>query len=75
MKCLLYFRITTMKEDISAKLCKLYGPPPPGDADYYRGQCLRLEEPDTHSNSSNEWVHEVWFDSDEDLGYYTGYDE
>ena len=46
------------------KLCKLYRPPPPGDAEYYRGQCSSLEESDTHSNSSNEWVHEERFDSD-----------
>ena len=57
------------------KPCKLYGPPPPGDAEYYRGQCSSLEESDTHSNSSNEWVHEEWFDSDEDLACYTGYDD
>ena len=55
------------------KPCKLYGPPPPVDAEYYRGQCSTLEESDTHSNSSNEWVHEEWFDADEDLACYTGY--
>ena len=49
------------------KLCKPYGPPPPVDAEYYRGQCLSLAKSDTHSNSSNEWAHEEWFDSDEDL--------
>ena len=54
-------------------LCKLYGPPPPGDAEYYRGQCSRLEESDTYSYSSNECIHEEWFDSDEDLACYTGY--
>ena len=57
------------------KLCKVYGPPPPGDAGYYRGQCSSLEESETHSSSSNEWVHEEWFDSDEDLAFYTGYDD
>ena len=36
------------------KPCKLYGPPPPVDAEYYRRQCSSLEESDTHSNSSNE---------------------
>ena len=56
-------------------LCKLYGPPPPVDAEYYGGQCSSLEESDTHSNCSNEWVHEEWFDSDEDLACYTGYDD
>ena len=55
------------------RLCKLYGPPPPVDAEYYRGQCSSLKESDTHSNSSNEWVHEEWFDSDEELPCYTGY--
>ena len=59
---------------IHPKLCKLYGPPPPGNAEYCRGQCSGLEEPDTHSNSSEEWVHEEWFDPDEDLACYTGYD-
>ena len=57
------------------KLCKLYGPPPPGEAEYYRGQCSSLDESDTHSNSSKEWVHEEWFDSDEDLACFTGYDD
>ena len=57
------------------KLCKLYEPPPPGDAEYYGRQCSSLEGSDTHSNSSNEWVHEEWLDSDEDLACYTGYDE
>ena len=57
------------------KLCKLYVPPPPVDGEYYRGQCSSLEESDTHSNSSNEWVHEEWFDTDEDLACYTGYDD
>ena len=61
--------------DIHPKLCKLYGPLPPGNAEYYRGQCSSLEEPDTHSNSSNDWVHEEWFDSDQDLACYTGYDD
>ena len=60
---------------IGPKLCKLYGPPPVGDAEYYRGQCSSLVESDTHSNSSNEWVHEEWNDSDEDLACYTGYDD
>ena len=39
---------------IHRKFCKLYGPPPPGNAEYYRGQCSGLEEPDTHSNFSEE---------------------
>ena len=55
------------------KLCKLYGPPPPVDAEYYRGECSSLAKSGTHSNSSNEWAHEEWFDSDEDLACYTGY--
>ena len=57
------------------KLCKLYGPLPPVNAEYYRGQCLSLAESGTHSNSSNAWVHEEWLDSDEDLACYTGYDD
>ena len=57
------------------KLCKLYGPLSPVDAEYYGGQCLSLEESDTHSNSANEWVLEEWFDSDEDMACYTGYDD
>ena len=57
------------------KLCKLYGPPPPVDAEYYRGQCSSLAKSGTHSKSSNEWAHEEWFDSDEDLACYTGYDD
>ena len=57
------------------KLCKLYGPPPPVNAEYYRGQCSSLANSGTHSNSSNEWAHEEWFDSDEDLACYTGYDD
>ena len=57
------------------KLCKLNGFSPPVDAEYYRGQCSSLEESDTHSNSWNEWVHEEWFDSDEDLACYTAYDD
>ena len=36
------------------ELCKLYGPPPPVDAEYYRGQCSSLAESGTHSDSSNE---------------------
>ena len=56
------------------KLCKLYGPLPRGNAEYYRGQCSNLEEFDTHSNSSNGRVHEEWFNSDEALACYTGYD-
>ena len=27
---------------IHPKPCKLYAPPPPGDAEYYRGMCLSL---------------------------------
>ena len=57
------------------KLCKLHGPPLPGNEVYYRGQCSGLEEPDTDSYSSKEWVHEEWFDPDEDLACYTGYDD
>ena len=57
------------------KLLKLYGPPPPVDAEYYRGQCSSLAESGTHSNSSNEWAHEEWFDPDEDLACYTGYED
>ena len=34
------------------KLCKLHGPPPPGDAEYFRGQCSSLEESDTQSMGS-----------------------
>ena len=60
---------------IHRKLCKLYVSPPPGNAEYYRGQCSGLEEPDTHSNSSEEWVHDEWFDIDEDLACYMGYDD
>ena len=40
------------------ELCKLYGPPPLVDAEYFRERC---SSPD-------------WFDSDEDLACYTGYD-
>ena len=63
--------------DIDQKFCKLYGCPPLGDAAYYRGQCSSLEQPDTHSNSSEEWVrsHPEWFNPDEDLACYTGYDD
>ena len=57
------------------KLCKLYGPPPPVDAAYYRGQCSSLAKSGTHSSSSNEWAHDEWFDSDADLACYTGYDD
>ena len=32
---------------IDPKFCKLYGCPPQGDAEYHRGQCSSLEEPDT----------------------------
>ena len=39
--------------------CKLCGPPPPVDAEYFRERC---SSPD-------------WFDSDEDLACYTGYDD
>ena len=41
------------------ELCKLYGPPPPVDAEYFRERCL---SPD-------------WFHSDEDLACYMGYDD
>ena len=57
------------------KLCKLYGPLPPVDAEHHRGKCSSLAESGIQSNSSNEWVHEEWFDSDEDLACYTGYDD
>ena len=59
---------------IDPKFCKLHGCPPQGDAEYYRWQCLSLEEPDTQSNSSEKWVHShpEWFDPDEDLSCYTG---
>ena len=62
---------------IQPKHCKLYRPPPQGDAKYYQGPCSGLEEPDTHSNSSEEWVHShsEWFDPGEDLASYTGYDD
>ena len=40
--------------DIDPTFCKLYGYTPQGDAEYYRGQCLSLEEADIHSNSSEE---------------------
>ena len=53
-------------------LCKLYGPPPRVDAEYYRGQCSGRAESGTQSNFSNERIHEEWFDSDEDLACYTG---
>jgi hypothetical protein len=46
--------------DMPPELCKLYGPPPPVDAEYFRERC---SSPD-------------WFDSDdEDLACYTGYDD
>ena len=63
--------------DIYPKICKLYGYSPQGDAIYYGVQCSSLEEPDTHSNSSEELVHShpEWFDPDEDLACYTGYDD
>ena len=57
------------------KLCKLYGPLPPVDAKYFRGQCSSLAKSGNHFNSLNEWAHEEWFDSDEDLACYTGYDD
>ena len=62
---------------IDPNLCKVYGCPPQGDAAYYQGQCSSLEEPDTNSNSSAEWVHShpESFDPDEDLASYTGYDD
>ena len=41
------------------ELCKLYGPLPPVDAEYFRERC---SSPD-------------WFDSDEDLACYTEYDD
>ena len=44
--------------DMQPELCKLYGPSPPVDAEYFRERC---SSPD-------------WFDSDEDLACYTGYD-
>ena len=54
------------------KLCKLYGPLPPVDAEYYGGHCSSLAESGTHSDSWNEGDHEEWFDCDEDLACYTG---
>ena len=57
------------------KLCKLYGSPPLVDAEYYRGHCSSLAESGTHSNSSNEWAHEEWFDSDVHHACYTRYDD
>ena len=60
---------------IEPTLCKLYGLPPPGDAAYYQGQCSSLKESDRPSDPSNAWVHEEWFDSDEDLACYTGHDD
>ena len=63
--------------DIDPNFCKLYGYPLQGKAEYYRGQCSSLEEPDTHSNSSEEWVHSEpeWFIPHESLACYTGYDD
>ena len=63
--------------DIAPKLCGLYGHPPQNDAEYYQGQCSSLEGPDTHSDSSEEWVHSQpeWCDPDEDLTCYTAYDD
>ena len=60
---------------IDAKFCKFYVCPPQGDAEYYRAPCSSPKEPDTHSISSEEWVHSSpeWFDPDEDLACYTGY--
>ena len=62
---------------IHPKFCKLYGPPPQGDAEYHGRQCSGVEEPDTCSNFSEEWVHShaEWFHPDEDLACYTGYDD
>ena len=57
------------------EICKLYGRPPPVDAEHYGGQCSSLAKSGTHSNSSNEWAHEEWFDSDEDLACYMGCDD
>ena len=45
--------------DMQPELCKQYGPPPPVNAEYFRERC---SSPD-------------WFDSDEDLACYTGYDD
>ena len=58
--------------DIDRKFRKLYGYPPQNNAQYYRGQCSSLQEPDTHSNSSEECVHShsAWFGPDEDLTCY-----
>ena len=55
--------------DIDPRFCKLYGYRPQGDVVYSQGQCWSLEEPDTHSNSMEEWVHShpEWVDPDEDL--------
>ena len=40
------------RTNIDPTFCKLYGYPPQNDAEFYRGQCASLEEPDTQSNSS-----------------------
>ena len=63
--------------NIDPKTCKLYGYPPQGDAEYYRGQCLSLKESDAQSNSSEEGdhSHREWFDPDEDFACHTGYDD
>ena len=45
--------------DMQPELCKLYGPPPPVDAEYFQERC---SSPD-------------WFNYDEDLACYTGYDD
>ena len=62
---------------IDPKFCNLYGRPPQRDNQYYRGQCSSFEEPDTHSNSSEEWVnsHPECPGSDENLACYTEYDD
>ena len=63
--------------DIYPTFCKLYGQPPQSNAEYYQGQCSSLKGPDTHSDSSEEWVHShpEWCNPDEDLTCYTGYDD
>ena len=63
--------------DIDPEFCKLYGYSPGNDAQYHRKQCSSLEQPDTHSNSLQEWVrsHPKWFAPDENLACYTGYDD
>ena len=61
--------------DIDLKFFKLYGRPPRNNAEYFQGQCSSLKGPDTHSDSSEDWVHShrEGCDPDEDLACSTGY--